>query len=443
MQPCCIIRASQFFVESTARTLTQTCNNKIGEIKFMATMRKTLQLVIITLLLCNAVAAQTQKWSEKKANEWYAKQGWLVGSNYIPATAINELEMWQADTFDPARIDLELGWAESIGMNTMRVFLHDLAYSEDPAGFKMRLDKFLAIAAKHHIKPMLVLFDSCWDPNPMIGKQREPRPGVHNSGWMQSPGAKALQDSKQYPRLEAYVKAVVGAFAKDSRVLAWDVWNEPDNLNIPAYNKLEPQNKVDLVLALLPKVFEWSRSVSPTQPLTCGVWKDDWSSPEKLGAMERTQLDLSDVISFHNYDAPEEFEKRIKWLVHYNRPILCTEYMARGNKSTFEGSLPVAKRYNVAAINWGLVAGKTQTFLPWDSWEHPYTDREPAIWFHEVFRTDGTPYKPEEVVLIKSLTGKGNVKAKAMRAQLRTSRRRASSISRLMIEQRITASMNG
>lgn len=383
----------------------------------MATMRKTLQLLIVALLLCNAAAAQTQKWSEKKANEWYAKQGWLVGSNYIPATAINELEMWQADTFDPARIDLELGWAESIGMNTMRVFLHDLAYSEDPAGFKQRLDKFLAIAAKHKIKPMLVLFDSCWDPNPVIGKQREPRPGVHNSGWMQSPGAKALQDAKQYPRLEAYVKAIVGAFGKDKRVLAWDVWNEPDNLNIPAYNEQEPKNKVDLVLALLPKVFAWSRAASPSQPLTCGVWKDDWSSDEKLGRMERVQLDLSDVISFHNYDAPEEFEKRIKWLVRYNRPILCTEYMARGNKSTFQGSLPIARRYNVAAINWGLVAGKTQTFLPWDSWGHPYTDREPAIWFHEVFRTDGTPYKPEEVVLIKSLTGKDNVKAKAAGAE--------------------------
>ncbi len=408
----------------------------------MVTMRKTLQLLIIALLLCNVAAAQTQKWSEKKANEWYAKQGWLVGSNYIPASAINELEMWQADTFDPGRIDLELGWAESIGMNTMRVFLHDLAWQQDPAGFKGRLDKFLQIAAKHKIKPMLVLFDSCWDPNPMIGKQRAPRPGVHNSGWMQSPGAKALQDPAQYPRLEAYVKGVVGAFAKDKRILAWDVWNEPDNLNIPAYSNYEPKNKVELVLALLPKVFAWSRSVSPTQPLTSGVWKDDWSSDEKLGPMERTQLTLSDVISFHNYDAPEEFEKRIKWLVRYNRPILCTEYMARGNKSTFQGSLPIAKRYNVAAINWGLVAGKTQTFLPWDSWGHPYTDREPAIWFHEVFRTDGTPYKADEVELIKNLTGRGNGKAKAARTQLQTSHPRAASVSRLMIDRRRAASIN-
>ena len=121
--------------------------------------------------------------------------------------------MWQAATFSPKRIDTELGWAESIGMNTMRVFLHDLLWKQDSDGFKKRIDTFLTIANKHHIKPMFVLFDSCWDPLPKLGPQREPRPGVHNSGWMQSPGGAALQDESQYPRLRAYVEGVVGAFA--------------------------------------------------------------------------------------------------------------------------------------------------------------------------------------------------------------------------------------
>lgn len=372
---------------------------------------RAIKLLAILLLLCHAaataaIAAPSQKWSEQKANEWYQTQPWLVGGNFTPATAINELEMWQADTFDPKRIDLELGWAEGIGMNTMRVFLHDLVWQQDPEGFKRRINTFLQIADKHHIKPMFVLFDSCWDPFPALGKQHAPYAGVHNSGWVQSPGAIALQDPEQYPRLEIYVKGVVGAFAHDHRILAWDVWNEPDNTNGASYGASEPQNKTELVLALLPQAFAWARAVNPEQPLTSGVWKGDWSSAEKLGAMERAQLGLSDVISFHNYDAPEEFEKRVKWLMRYNRPLLCTEYMARGNKSTFQGSLPIAKKYKVAAINWGLVAGKTQTFLPWDSWQHPYTDRAPAIWFHEVFRTDGTPYRPEETELIKRLTGK-------------------------------------
>jgi len=346
----------------------------------------------------------TQRWTEKSAKKWYSKQPWLVGSNYIPASAINELEMWQADTFDPTRIDVELGWAESIGLNTMRVFLHDLLWQQDAAGFKKRIDTFLQIADRHHIKPLFVLFDSCWDPNPNLGKQHEPRPGVHNSGWVQSPGAKALEDSSQYPRLEAYVIGVVGAFAKDPRVLGWDVWNEPDNTNQGSYGELDAKNKVALVLMLLPKVFDWARETHPTQPLTSGVWKGGWSSPEKLDATEKIQIEMSDVISFHSYDKPEEFEKRIAWLQPYQRPIICTEYMARGNGSTFQGSLPIAKKHQVGAINWGLVAGKTQTYLPWDSWKHPYTDRETAVWFHEIFRTDGSPYRQEEVDLIRAIT---------------------------------------
>ena len=370
-------------------------------------MKKTAQLIVFILLLSQLVfAAPSQKWTEAQAREWYAKQPWLVGSNYNPASAINELEMWQADTFDPKRIDLELGWAEDLGMNTMRVYLHDLLWQQDAEGFKRRLDTFLAICAKHKIRPMLVLFDSVWDPNPQLGKQRAPRPGVHNSGWLQSPSAKALQDPAEYPRLEAYVKGVVGAFARDERILAWDIWNEPDNLNGGSYGQLEPKNKVELVLALLPKAFAWAREAGPQQPLTSGVWKGDWSTPEKMTPMDRLQIEQSDVVTFHNYDSPTELERRINWLKRYNRPLICTEYMARGNGSFFMGSLPVGKVHNVGMINWGLVQGKTQTHLPWDSWERPYIDREPSIWFHEIFRTNGTPYIPEEVDFIKRMTGK-------------------------------------
>jgi hypothetical protein len=362
---------------------------------------------ILLLLLCLNVCAssQTERWSEAKAKEWYAKQPWLVGSNYIPATAINQIEMWRAVSFDPEQIDKELGWAEGLGMNTMRVFLHDPLWDQDAAGFTRRIDQFLAIASKHGIRPLFVLFDSCWDPAPKLGDQRPPKPGVHNSGWVQGPGAQALQDPGEYSRLETYVGGVVSAFAQDNRVLGWDIWNEPDNLNGSSYGKLEPPNKVALVLALLPKAFGWAREAGPSQPLTSGIWAGDWSGDDKLTAMQRIQLDLSDVVSFHNYNDAAEFEKRVRWLERYGRPLLCTEYMARGNKSTFEGSLPVARRYNVAAFNWGFVAGKTQTNLPWDSWQKPYLDRDPAVWFHEIFHADGRPYRAAEVELIRKLTG--------------------------------------
>ena len=380
----------------------------------MSSLRKFVQVFVAIIILAVAIVAQ-EKWSEQQARDWYAKQPWLVGSNYNPASAINQLEMWQADSFDPKRIDLELGWAEGLGMNTMRVFLHDLLWQQDAEGFKRRMDQFLTIAARHKIKPMFVLFDSVWDPDAKLGKQRAPRPGVHNSGWMQSPNRTTLQDPASYPHLEAYVKGVVGAFARDQRILAWDIWNEPDNENHGSYNQLEPKNKVELVLALLPRTFAWAREAKPEQPLTSGIWKGDWSAPEKMTAMDRLQIDLSDVVTFHSYDSPTELEKRINWLKRYNRPLICTEYMARGNGSFFFGGLPVGKVHKVGMINWGFVQGKTQTHLPWDSWQRPYTDREPSIWFHEVFRNDGTPYLVEEVEFIRRMTGKTKARAAGTR----------------------------
>jgi hypothetical protein len=373
-------------------------------------------LLIVTSLLLGTGYAQPQRWTEKAANDWYAKQPWLVGSNYIPATAINQLEMWQADTFDTTWMDTELGWAEGLGMNTMRVFLHDLLWKQDASGFQRRIDRFLSIADKHHIKPIFVFFDSCWDPFPEIGPQHAPKPGVHNSGWVQSPGAAVLMDPAQYDRLRQYVQGVLGVYRYDRRILAWDLWNEPDNTNGSSYGRLEPPNKTQLVLGLLPKIFAWARATEPLQPLTSGVWRGDWSSPDKLSPMEKIQLEQSDVISFHNYSGPEEFEKRVRWLQAYNRPVLCTEYMARPNGSTFQGTLPVAKKYKVAAYNWGFVAGKTQTYLPWDSWQKPYTDREPEVWFHEIFQKDGTPYRAEEVAFIREIAGV-KVKGKAAKAK--------------------------
>ncbi|HSU18330.1 MAG TPA: cellulase family glycosylhydrolase [Acidobacteriaceae bacterium] len=355
------------------------------------------------------VAASAQatdaRWSEAKAAAWYDKQPWLVGANYIPDDAINELEMFQAPTFDPAEIDKELGWAESIGMNTMRVFLQDQLWKQDPGGFKHRLDEFLGIAAKHHIRPLLVLFDSCWETDPHLGPQHPPIPGVHNSGWVQSPGKQRLLDPAVEPELKAYVQGVVGAFGHDDRVLGWDVWNEPDNKG--GDKQEDVAAKVNRVDELLPKAFEWARAMHPNQPLTSGLWTGDWSDPAKESETTKIQLAESDVISFHNYDWPEGFEKRVKELEQYHRPLICTEYMARGNGSTFDTVLPVAKKYHVAAINWGFVAGKTQTYFPWDSWQRPYVLIQPTVWFHDVFHEDGTPYREREVDLIRELTGRG------------------------------------
>jgi hypothetical protein len=375
--------------------------------KTKSTRSAMLITVSLLILTSSALLAQTSRWTEDKAKAWYSQQSWLVGSNYINQDSINELEMWQAQSFNPAQIDKELGWAESLGMNTMRVFLHDLLWQENSDGFKQRIDEFLKISSRHHIKPLFVLFDSCWDPFPKLGPQHPPIPGVHNSGWVQSPGAKALQDPAQEARLKAYVVGVIGTFASDNRVLGWDVWNEPSNTNDGSYSKQEPQNKPQLVEALLPKVFAWAREAHPSQPLTSGVWDIDFENGTPPTKTQQIQIENSDVITFHNYDWPEVFEKEVLFLQKFNRPVICTEYMARGAGSTFDTVLPVAKKYNVGAINWGFVAGKTQTYYPWDSWRHPYILDQPTLWFHEVFYPDGKPYREAEVKLIRELTGHG------------------------------------
>ena len=370
---------------------------------------KTIKIIFPLLFLCvinlNAQKKEAGRliWSEAKASEWYSLQPWLVGANFLPSTAINELEMWQAATFDTTTIAREFGWAASIGMNTMRIFLHDLAYKQDPDGFKKRIGIVLAIASRYHIKPLFVLFDSCWDPFPHPGKQHEPAPFLHNSGWVQSPGADALKDVTQYPRLRKYVSDIVGTFSKDKRILGWDVWNEPDNTNNTSYGRFESYDKVQEVSNLLQKVFIWTRAANPSQPITSGIWSGDWSAADRLKPIEKMMVEQSDIISFHNYSSGAEIEKHIEWLQRYHRPIICTEYMARGNGSTFEGSMPVGKKYKVAMFNWGLVNGKSQTIYPWDSWSIKYT-KAPDLWFHDIFFKDGKPYKQTEVDFISAIT---------------------------------------
>ena len=369
----------------------------------LSAMQRIIAILILLEISHSATTAAVPRWPAKQANDWYAAQPFLVGSNFIPSTAINQLEMWQADTFDLPTIDRELGWAENLGMNSMRVFLHNLLWQQDSDGFLRRMEQFLQVADKHHIRIVFVIFDSVWDPHPKLGKQRDPKPHVHNSGWMQAPGAEILQDESRWNReLKPYVVGVIGHFRDDRRVLMWDLMNEPDNEN-GSYKAQELPNKAELALRLLKEEWNWARSVQPSQPLTSGVWKDDWSSDDKLSEMASFQLQNSDVITFHSYEPPDVMKQRIDSLRRFGRPIICTEYMARPRGSTFASILLLLKKEKVGAYNWGFVNGKTQTIYPWDSWDKTYT-ADPPVWFHDIFRKDGTPYDPEEVKLIRQLT---------------------------------------
>jgi len=312
------------------------------------------------------------RWPRQTAWEWYARQPWLVGCNYVPSTAVNDVEMWQKETFDPETIDRELGWAEDLGFNTVRVFLNYVVWEADAEGLKQRMTKFLEIADRHGIRTMFILFDDCFKPEPKVGKQDAPVPGVHNSQWVQSPGAHRRDNADHWPMLEKYVKTIVGAFGQDKRVVLWDLYNEP--------TKSRP---------LVEAAFKWAREAKPSQPLT-SCW---------LGA------DYSDILSFHCYGDLAAVRAEIDKLMpnRCGRPYVCTEWMARRGGSRFETHLPYFKLQNIGCWSWGLVAGRTQTFFPWGS---KPGDPEPDPWFHDILRKDGQPHIYEEVRAIKAATGR-------------------------------------
>ena len=350
-----------------------------------------LGILLMTVSCNNTPKKQTENkaaevWSIEKANDWYRLQNWLRGCDFIPSTAINQLEMWQAESFDPETIGRELRWADEIGMNCMRVYLHHLAWEVDKEGFKKRMNQYLEIADKNGIKTIFVFFDDCWNPTYQAGKQPDPKPGIHNSGWVRDPGDLLFTEPGIITVLEEYVKDIMTTFRDDKRIALWDLYNEPGNSGYE--NKSMP---------LLEKAFQWGREVNPSQPLSSGVWSYN------LTDLNKFQISHSDIITYHNYSDPANHQATIDSLKKYNRPLVCTEYMARKHNSLFTNIMPMLKEQNIGAINWGLVSGKTNTIYAWDT---PIPDgSEPELWFHDIFRKDGTPYRGDELQMILDLTG--------------------------------------
>ncbi len=323
------------------------------------------------------------QWTRERAWAWYAQVGPLAGCNYLPRTAVNSTEMWQQETFDPETIDQELGWAEQAGYNSLRVFVQFVVWKADPEGLKKRMDKFLAIAHKHQMRVMWVPFCDCAfaGREPYTGRQDEPLPGVHNSGWVPSPGLQRVEDRAAWPELERYIRDLMDRFGHDQRVLLWDLYNEPGNSGL--WEKSLP---------LASETFRWARQSQPDQPLTIGVWArfDD--------PMSQTLAQMSDIVSFHGYDAAAGVTEKIQSLDRFQRPILCTEWLCRGAGNTFEAILPILARERIGAYQWGLVAGRTQTYMPWGSKQG---DPMPQLWQHDVFHPDGTPFAEQEFQLLK------------------------------------------
>jgi hypothetical protein len=343
-------------------------------------------LLVLSLTGCHKDTERTSgQWTQERAWAWFDENGWRSGCNFQPSTAVNQLEMWQEETFDPVTIDRELGWAGELGFSLLRVYLHSYAWKQDPDGFKDRLEQFLEIADGHGMGTMLVFFDDCWNGVAHPGPQPEPRTGIHNSGWVQDPSVDLRQDTTSlFPWLESYVRDILGTFRDDRRILVWDLYNEPGN-----------SNHQDNSLPLLKEIFRWARDVNPSQPLTCGIWRLD------LEVLNEFQATHSDIISYHNYQDPELHRVWIELLKTHGRPLICSEYLARHYDSRFQNILPLLKDQNVWAINWGLVSGRTNTIYPWN--EPRPEGGEPVIWFTDIFRRDGTAFDQEEILLIRQL----------------------------------------
>lgn len=368
------------------------------KIKFRRKSSFMIMKKFVSLLVCFTlfalIANSQNRWSVTKANEWYSKQGWLRGCNFQPSTAINQLEMFQPETFDTATLNRELGWAQDLGFNVMRVFLHHLLWTADKDGFKNRLNTYLNISSRHGIKTLFVFFDDCWNDTAWVGTQPTPKVGVHNSGWLRDPGTMVYRYQDTIQALEAYVKDVMTSFKNDNRILMWDLYNEPGN-----------NQQFGKSLPLLKKVFEWARAVAPSQPVTAGVWNND----NRFKELNKFQFENSDVITYHNYSYVDNHIAAIDSLKKFKRPLICTEYMARRNGSLFQTIMPVLKKENIGAINWGFVSGKTNTIFAWDT---PIRDgKEPPLWFHDIFRKDGSPFSKVEVDFIKNIcSGKNSRK---------------------------------
>lgn len=353
-------------------------------------MRK---IILLTLILAYSftVGAKNTQWTPEQAREWWSKTEWPVGCCYVPTYAINQFEMWQEDTFNPEVLDKEMALCESLGFNIVRVYLHEMLWFQDKKGFKKRINEFLDIADKHGVR---VTFTFCTNGGGQekLGKQPEPKAGVHGGGhWCQSPDNEILFNKDKWSEFKDYLQDILKTYKDDSRIVYWCLYNEPENI----------RHGRDC-LEFMTEMYKWAWEIRPSQPLTSPVW----IRPGYKGA--QTKLDMiafvvqnSDIISFHCYYTADELEIFINMLSRFGRPMVCQEYLGRNLGSTFETCLPVLKREKIAALNWGLAEGKCEYRYPWG---HKLEDGEPDVWFHSIFWHDYTPYCETEVEILKKIT---------------------------------------
>lgn len=357
-------------------------------------------LMVVAIAACLCIASRSlarDRWTEAEAKSWYYDQPRMFGANYVMTYAVTPTEMWQADptipganTFDINAVRNELNKARDTGFNTLRVTLSYEVWKADRNGFMSRLNQFITESAARGIRPTLIFWDdvnfttnpSVQFREPYLGRQADPVPGMHNSQWTgtggaavrNNPGNWALSRTSSLPGAGAkqYIQDIIGTYATDNRVLMWNGYNEPSGSS-----------------ALVQATAAWAREMNPIQPISFDAWG---------GGLDGVAIGESDVISYHNYSGPPGVTDGLKGMLRTGRPVILTEWMARTFGSTIPDVLPDLQEMGVASYNWGLVNGDQQTHWPWGSPPQTQTT-EPPLWFHDLYRRDGTPYKSAEIAL--------------------------------------------
>ncbi len=353
-----------------------------------------------------------ERWTEAEARSWWSSKPWICGFNFLPSSSVNFLEMWHADTFDRATIERELAWASEIGFNALRINLHYLVWKNDRDGLLERLDWLIGVADALGLATVPCPFDDCGFGGfePTYGPQPEPVHGVHNSRAVASPGRQLLLEPSEWTGFEAYVRDVVRTFRTDHRVLFWDLYNEPGNRMVfeTGGSRVHHPDFSEASLRLMRACFEWSREIAPDQPLTVGAWTTPppgTTEDPYQTEIDRSALALSDIVTFHAYWDASHVRRFLAYLSRYDRPMFCTEWMARPVGSTIAGQLELFRSQSIGCFQWGLVKGRTQTYLPWPEdlvAAHGGTaDR--SIWFHDILDVNGHAYDPEEVATLRRL----------------------------------------
>lgn len=355
-----------------------------------------------------------ERWSAEKAWEWYNKRPWVMGINYVPSITLHGVELWQEDTYPEVikSVRKEFGLMEDIGLNGVRMFLPFHIWYYERSKFLDRLERFLEELAERGITMMPVIFNDCVE----FGRPRDVTPRMtqgwqqydigHHGGHKENPftgeqrkvGWELWDEPEWRGPLEEYLVALLERFGSDGRIYAWDLWNEPGN-----------SNRHDMSIPYIKQVFETAREVDPSQPLTAGVWSypGDYGVNEdsEVEPVQRLALDESDIITFHQYEGIERVKRVVRQLQKEKRPMMNTEWLNRVQDNFVRDNLPLYFEEGIGSYSWGLVAGKSQHFLPWDElWNH----RELPLnrWQHDLFDTFFTPYDREELKLMRELKEK-------------------------------------